>query len=119
MGSGGAALSPTGRADLADTFPNLIINDGFGASETGAQAGNLGDGRFSPYDGETTVLDVDTLEPIEAGSGGQGRVARRGHIPLRYHKDPEKTAATFIEGGWMNWPRNVSHGSSHASPSHG
>ena len=103
VGSGGAALSATGRADLAATFPNLIINDGYGASETGAQAGNLGDGRFSPYDGETTVLDVDTLEPIEAGSGRQGRVARRGHIPLRYHKDPEKTAATFVEHDGHRW----------------
>jgi acyl-CoA synthetase (AMP-forming)/AMP-acid ligase II len=28
--------------------------------------------------------------------GETGRIARAGHVPLRYHKDPEKSAATFL-----------------------
>ena len=32
----------------------------------------------------------------EPGSGVIGRIARSGNIPLRYHKDPEKSAATFV-----------------------
>jgi acyl-CoA synthetase (AMP-forming)/AMP-acid ligase II len=103
FGSGAVAFSATGKAELAAVFPNAIINDGYGASETGAQAGNLGDGRFVPYDGETTVLDVESLEEIPAGSGRQGRVARRGHIPLRYHNDPEKSASTFVERDGVRW----------------
>ena len=30
-------------------------------------------------------------------------MARTGHIPLRYHGDPEKTAATFIEHDGRRW----------------
>ena len=32
----------------------------------------------------------------EPGSGVVGRMARGGNVPLRYHKDPEKSAATFV-----------------------
>jgi acyl-CoA synthetase (AMP-forming)/AMP-acid ligase II len=103
IGSGGAPLSPGGRAELAETFPHVILADGYGASETGAQASSLGDGRFSSFDNETIVLNPDTLEPIVAGSGEEGRVARRGHIPLAYYNDPEKTAATFVEAGGERW----------------
>ena len=42
-----------------------------------------------------SVLD-DDLRPVGAGSGRTGRLARSGHIPLGYYKDPEKTAATFV-----------------------
>ena len=37
------------------------------------------------------------------GSGVIGRLARKGHIPLGYHKDPSKTAATFVESGGVRW----------------
>jgi acyl-CoA synthetase (AMP-forming)/AMP-acid ligase II len=43
----------------------------------------------------TTVLD-DDLRPLEPGSGIVGRLARTGNIPLGYHKDEVKTAATFL-----------------------
>jgi 3-oxocholest-4-en-26-oate---CoA ligase len=103
FGSGAVAFSDAGKAELAATFPDVIINDGYGASETGAQARNVGGGRFASYDSETSVLDPVTLEEIPVGSGREGRVARRGHIPLRYHNDPEKTAATFVERGGVRW----------------
>jgi len=44
---------------------------------------------------DSTVLD-DDLNPTPPGV--MGRLARTGNIPLRYHKDPEKTAATFVTG---------------------
>jgi acyl-CoA synthetase (AMP-forming)/AMP-acid ligase II len=103
IGSGGAPLSPGGRAELAETFPHVILADGYGASETGAQASSMGEGRFSSFDNETLVLNPDTLEPIAPGSGDEGRVARRGHIPLAYYNDPAKTAATFVEHGGERW----------------
>jgi acyl-CoA synthetase (AMP-forming)/AMP-acid ligase II len=103
IGSGGAPLSPGGRAELVETFPHVILADGYGASETGAQASSLGDGKFAVFDDETLVLDPDTLVPIAPGSGEQGRVARRGHIPVAYYNDPEKTAATFVERDGERW----------------
>jgi len=43
---------------------------------------------------ETTVLTSDfTIAPV----GVIGKLARRGHIPLGYYKDPERSAQTFIE----------------------
>ncbi len=103
IGSGGAPLSTAGREELASTFPHTILNDGYGASETGAQARSFGGGKFSSFDDETLVLDPETFEVVAAGSGGQGRVARRGHIPVGYYNDPEKTAATFVEHGGERW----------------
>jgi acyl-CoA synthetase (AMP-forming)/AMP-acid ligase II len=32
-----------------------------------------------------------------------GRLARRGHVPLGYYNDPEKTAATFVEVDGVRW----------------
>ena len=95
FGSGAVAFSDAGKAELAALFPNAIVNDGYGASETGAQARSLGGGRFSGYDDETKVIDPATLTLVEPGSGGIGRVARRGHIPQGYYNDPAKTAETF------------------------
>ncbi len=46
-------------------------------------------------DSETHVLREDGT-PVEPGSGEIGGVlARSGHVPLRYHNDPEKSAKTF------------------------
>jgi len=53
--------------------------------------------------GPRVKLNKDSLvideynEPIPAGSDQIGRLARGGHIPLGYHKDPEKTARLFVE----------------------
>jgi acyl-CoA synthetase (AMP-forming)/AMP-acid ligase II len=99
FGSGAVPLSPAGREELHRVFPNVMVNDGYGASETWAQAANLGDGRFASTDDETRVIDPETLEEVAPGSGAQGRIARRGHIPLGYYNDPEASAASF-EGTW-------------------
>jgi acyl-CoA synthetase (AMP-forming)/AMP-acid ligase II len=105
IGSGGAPLTPPVKARLGRTFPNVIVGDGFGSSETGIQGasrftgaeGGPSKGGFTPS--ATVVLDEDTLEPVEPGSGRIGKVARTGLMPLRYHGDPEKTAATFVDVG--------------------
>jgi 3-oxocholest-4-en-26-oate---CoA ligase len=100
VGSGGAILSPAVKDQLRAQLPNAIVMDSFGASETGA-AGSVFDTegpaagpRFTM--GEfMTVLD-DEQRPVSPGSGAVGHLARRGHIPLGYYKDDEKTAATFV-----------------------
>jgi acyl-CoA synthetase (AMP-forming)/AMP-acid ligase II len=105
--SGGAILSPTVKARLAEKLPASLIIDGYGASESGGQGQSITVAgapvndvpRFSVND-ETTVLD-DELRP--AGVGVVGKLARRGRIPLGYYKDPEKTAATFPEVDGVRW----------------
>jgi fatty-acyl-CoA synthase len=99
IGSGGAMLSATVRADLAVRLPGAMIMDRFGSSEAGAQgAVEIGASgpRFQMSD-DTTVLD-DDLRPLAAGDGRIGRLARSGRIPLGYYKDEAKTAATFPTG---------------------
>jgi len=103
FGSGAVAFSEAGKAELTSVFPNAMVTDGYGASETGAQARSLGGGRFQSFDGETTVLDPVTFEAIKPGSGDEGRVARCGHIPLGYYNDPVKTAETFVERDGVRW----------------
>jgi fatty-acyl-CoA synthase len=96
IGSGGAMLSSASKERLAERLPGCLIVDGFGASETGGGGAMIGTGggglpRFSMAD-FIKVLD-DDLRPVRPGE--VGRLARRGHIPLGYWNDPEKTAAAF------------------------
>jgi acyl-CoA synthetase (AMP-forming)/AMP-acid ligase II len=105
--SGGAILSPTLKRALVDRLPGVLVVDGYGASETGGQGQSVtvagapiaGAPRFRVND-ETAVLGPD-LRPVPAGV--VGFLARRGHIPLGYYKDPEKTAATFPVVDDVRW----------------
>jgi fatty-acyl-CoA synthase len=47
--------------------------------------------------GEHTKVITDDGRAVEPGSGETGRVAVGGYQPIGYYKDPEKSAATFIE----------------------
>jgi acyl-CoA synthetase (AMP-forming)/AMP-acid ligase II len=51
----------------------------------------------------------DDLRPVAPGSGVIGRLGKRGHIPLGYYRDPEKTAATFpvIDGERWSLPGDL------------
>jgi acyl-CoA synthetase (AMP-forming)/AMP-acid ligase II len=107
IGSGGAILSPVVKEELRRLLPGVIVMDSFGASETGHNGSVLDlDGpaagpRFKV--GDTTAVLGEDGRPVTPGSGVVGRLARRGHIPLGYHKDPEKTAATFLEIDGVRW----------------
>ena len=100
IGSGGAILSKAVKEELRARLPGVLVTDSFGASETGAAGTVLDFGQ--PAAGPTftisdwvTVLDEHGRR-VEPGSGQVGRLARRGHIPLAYYRDPDKTAATFV-----------------------
>ena len=100
IGSGGAMLTKPVKDQLREAFPGVIITDGYGASETGSAAVGIDndndmDAVKFTVDANTAVLD-DDLERIPAGSGRKGMLARTGHIPLGYYKDPVKTAETFV-----------------------
>ena len=103
IGSGGAVLSTATKQRLLALLPERMIADGFGSSETGVLGAKAGRGGATfLVNAQTAVLDDDGHR-VEPGSGRSGRLARQGHIPLRYHKDPEKTARTFIEVDGVRW----------------
>jgi acyl-CoA synthetase (AMP-forming)/AMP-acid ligase II len=109
--SGGAVLSPAVRTELAVHLPWVAVVDGYGTSETGGQGNAVTwpgqpaarTTRF-PLGDHTAVLD-DEGSPLVPGIdiGRIGRIARRGHIPLGYRNDPERTAHTFPVIDGVRW----------------
>jgi fatty-acyl-CoA synthase len=95
IGSGGAMLSQGVRSQIEQHLPNVRIADSFGASETGFNGTSGGIAARFEVGPSTTVLD-DDLRQVPPGSGVVGLLARRGNIPLGYHKDEEKTKTTFL-----------------------
>ncbi|WP_168704395.1 acyl-CoA synthetase [Gordonia paraffinivorans] len=101
IASSACLFSPSVKEQFVERFPNAVIVDAIGSSETGF--GGLGIvSKGTPHtggprvkaDSETHVLREDGT-PVEPGSGEVGVLARSGHVPLRYHNDPEKSAKTF------------------------
>ena len=109
IASGGALFSPATKTRLARLLPGKLVIDGLGASETGT-LGRKADAHPTLADAgpqfrvndETAVLD-EALQPLVAGSGRTGRLARRGHVPLGYYKDAAKSAETFVEVDGERW----------------
>jgi acyl-CoA synthetase (AMP-forming)/AMP-acid ligase II len=107
IASGGALFSPAVKQRLAALLPGRMLLDGLGSSETGTLGteapGGAGKGgaRFR-VGSDTAVLDGE-LWPIAPGSGTVGQLARRGHIPLGYYKDPEKSRTTFVTLDGVRW----------------
>jgi acyl-CoA synthetase (AMP-forming)/AMP-acid ligase II len=107
LSSAGAILSQAVKDELKTHLPKLAIVDAFGSSETGSQGADAGGvqkegGIRFKMNPNTAVLD-DDLDPIEPGSGRIGRIALKGHIPLGYYGDPEKTKRTFFEKDGVRW----------------
>ena len=110
--SGGAVLSPSSKEQIAALLPGVITVDGYGSTETGVSGararlpGTAVDDttRFPPSD-SLRVVD-DDFRPIEPGSGAIGQLVRCGRLPLGYHHDPEKTAATFVTVDGVRWARS-------------
>ena len=100
LASGGALVSAATKEFATDLLPNVAVVDGFGSTETGVTG--TSSGAAFTMDDRMAVLD-DDLQPVPAGSGIVGRLARRGRIPLGYYNDPEKTRETFVESGGVRW----------------
>jgi acyl-CoA synthetase (AMP-forming)/AMP-acid ligase II len=101
ISSTAAVFSPSVKDEYVERFPNAFITEAIGATETGFsglkmhQKGetNKGGGPTVRIGPETIVIGEDG-KPV--GVGEVGKIARAGHVPLRYHKDPERSAATFV-----------------------
>jgi len=102
--NGGAPLAASTKERLMGYLPDCVFTDGFGSSETGIQGSSrlqpgeapAGTAVFDSVAEGTKVVD-DNWNEVEPGSGVVGRLAHSGHVPLRYHNAPEKTAETFHE----------------------
>ena len=100
--SGGAILSPAIKQELNERAPNVAIIDAFGASETGANGAveaTAKGPRFHMNEWTTVITEAGDVAPV----GEVGLLARRGHVPIGYYKDAEKTAATFTELHGVRW----------------
>ena len=99
LSTGGAITSPALKHALLELLPDLIIVDGYGASETGGMAfGASSKGaetqRFSGAGG-ARVLSADRTRLLDPGDDEIGWTARAGRVPLGYLDDPQQTERTF------------------------
>jgi acyl-CoA synthetase (AMP-forming)/AMP-acid ligase II len=104
IGSSAAIFSQSIKDQLMRLLPNILVVDSVGATETGMNGIKIAQVGEKSHGGPATVQPSrdsivvdDDLNLIEPGSGKIGRIARTGNIPLGYYKDPERSAATFIE----------------------
>jgi len=118
--SSGVMFSAETKAGLLRHNPRLIMVDSLGSSEALTMAVNTttaasldGDAgsataEFQLSKGARVVVDQadGTWRDVAPGSGELGKVALRGHTPIGYYKDPEKSAGTFvtIDGGRYSIP---------------
>jgi 3-oxocholest-4-en-26-oate---CoA ligase len=105
VASTAAVFSATVKERYLERFPNLVVVDAVGSTETGYNGmtmvakGSARPGLPTVRMGPDTVVLDDDLHVVEPGSGVVGRMARGGNVPLRYHKDPRRSAETFVMVG--------------------
>ncbi len=123
IGSGGAVFSLALKQAFLEHLPSIMIADGFGASETGAQgasfmaaghtpaASNSLGGGFNLDQQHTFVADESLTRRMPPGDATIGWLARSGHIPLGYLGDEAKTRKTYpvIEGVRCAIPGDRAH----------
>ncbi|MFF2556719.1 acyl-CoA synthetase [Nocardia sp. NPDC058058] len=98
-----ALFSHALKQQYVQEFPNLFITDVIGSSESGgtglAVVGKDSDHSQGPrvrFNAQTVLLD-DNGGLVARTPGATGRMARSGHVPLGYYKDPVKSSEIFVE----------------------
>jgi 3-oxocholest-4-en-26-oate---CoA ligase len=101
VSSNGSIFSATVKDQYLALLPNVVITDAIGSSETGFTGLGFVSAGTKKAEGPTVTAGPSTIVIDEqnrpVGPGEIGRIARGGHIPLGYYKDPVKTAALFAE----------------------
>jgi acyl-CoA synthetase (AMP-forming)/AMP-acid ligase II len=105
VSSSAAIFSPEVKERWIKALPNPVYTDSVGASETGFQGMGMQDKEHISTDGPVVGLGPNSVvldernQPLdlETSVGKIGRLGRGGSVPVGYYKDPEKSAATFLE----------------------
>lgn len=102
IASSGVMFSEASKQHLIGHLPQVLIVDAFSSSEAvgmgqAVSAAGVDSGTAKFQGGEFTKVFTEDLTEVAPGSGEVGRVAVGGFQPIGYYKDPEKTAATFLE----------------------
>jgi acyl-CoA synthetase (AMP-forming)/AMP-acid ligase II len=105
VSSGGAPLDPAWKRK-AEGFYELPLQNGFGMTETSSGASATDNTLGSPdiSVGPVTPGTEARIDAAAAGGNGQdeGEVLVRGpHVMKGYYRNPQATASTLLEGGWM------------------
>ena len=109
--SSGVMWSAETKAALLRHNSRLMMVDTLGSSEAIGMASSITAGGESKrtaaftLNAHTRVIADDGTEVL-AGSGRRGLVAIKGHTPIGYYKDPQKSAQTFrvIDGERFSIP---------------
>ncbi len=111
VGSGGAVFSDSKQQQFKDLFPNVLIMNSFGSSESGNMGFDSGEkkskekglGNVPQSDFMDVITDVEGEPHRHVKAGETGIFARSGYIPTGYYGDPEKTASTFVDVDGKTW----------------
>jgi acyl-CoA synthetase (AMP-forming)/AMP-acid ligase II len=111
IGSGGAVFSASSQQEFKERFPNVIIMNSFGSSESGNMGFDSGEkkseqkglGNVAQSDFMDVISDVEGQPHAHVKPGETGIFARSGYIPVGYYNDPVKTAKTFVEVDGKTW----------------
>jgi fatty-acyl-CoA synthase len=100
--SSGVMWSEASKEALLAHHPNMLLQDAFSSSEALNMGGSISSAGSAAATakftlGPNAIVVGDDGTPIAPGSGEIGRVAVGGFVPVGYYKDPEKSAATFLE----------------------
>jgi len=102
ISSHAALFSASVKEQYLEALPNVVITDAIGASESGftgigmvVKGAPQSPGGPRVNSGPSTIVIDEDDRPVERGQ--TGRIARGGHVPLGYYKDPEKSATIFVE----------------------
>ncbi len=111
IGSGGAVFSGSKQDEFRERFPNVVIKNSFGSSESGNMGFDSGEkkseekglGNVEQSDFMDVITDVEGEPHRHVKPGEVGIFARSGHIPVGYYNDPVKTAKTFVDVDGKTW----------------
>lgn len=111
IGSGGAVFSASKQDEFRERFPNVIIMNSFGSSESGNMGFDSGEkkseskglGNVAQSDFMDVITDEEGQPHSHVKAGETGIFARSGYIPVGYYNDPEKTARTFVDVDGKTW----------------
>ncbi|MFC4080967.1 acyl-CoA synthetase [Amycolatopsis samaneae] len=103
LSSHAALFSHSVKQDFLGILPNVVITDAIGSSESGftgiGMVGKDSDHSAGPrvQFGKDAILLDEEGNAVAPEPGAIGLIARRGHVPLGYYNDPEKSRTIFAE----------------------